>query len=269
MGWQLKSIFWGGICTKCGERIGPNENGWHSFELHRVRCLQCGPPASEPLEEKSGDQFSDLTESAPPVVSEVIQGKPPNPIGGSAALRESQKQRNSSWLKGATGEYLMDKALHQHLDKDAIVLTDRQLPATSSNIDHVVVAPSGVWVIDSKNWEGKIEYKFESSKSSRMRLLVGGEDRTYKVDAIYRQVIPIAQIIGDMSVPIHPAMAFVNSEWSLSSLPRLLMKKPYKHGEVWISPPRILINQINKPGLLGKPVIDQLAQLLDASLPPR
>jgi hypothetical protein len=37
MSWQYKSLFWGGICMKCGERIGQSENGWHSEELHKVR----------------------------------------------------------------------------------------------------------------------------------------------------------------------------------------------------------------------------------------
>ena len=53
------------------------------------------------------------------------------------------------------------------------------VPGGNANIDHVVVASSGVWIIDSKMWEGKIVYKSKTlSTSANMRLTVGGQDRT-------------------------------------------------------------------------------------------
>lgn len=122
------------------------KTGWHNAEVKKVRCAECGPPDASPP-----------TDS--PVEPEEMR---PDPIGGSAALREAQLRRDRNWLKGAAGEYLMDQSLHRRLNKDAVILTDRAIPGTKSNIDHVVIAPSGVWIIDSKKWKGKIEYKAES-----------------------------------------------------------------------------------------------------------
>jgi hypothetical protein len=36
----------------------------------------------------------------------------------------------------------------------AVVLHDREVPGTRANIDHLVVAGDGVWVVDTKRWAG-------------------------------------------------------------------------------------------------------------------
>ena len=69
----------------------------------------------------------------------------------------SRGKRDRNWRRGAAGEYLMDRFLHEKLKDGEVILTDRRVPDSSSNIDHVVVASSGVWIIDSKKWRGKIE----------------------------------------------------------------------------------------------------------------
>ncbi len=96
----------------------------------------------------------------------------------------------------------MDSSLQHRLIEGAVVLTDRRVPGTKSNIDHIVIAPSGVWIIDSKKWNGKIKYKAESMMSVNMRLFVGGKDRTSAVESIYGLVIPVAQVMKDRSVPV-------------------------------------------------------------------
>jgi hypothetical protein len=192
-----------------------------------------------------------------------------NPVGGSAALREARTRRDPKWTKGAAGEYLMDLSLHNHVNEGAVILTDRQVPGTKSNIDHIVVAPSGVWIIDSKNWKGKIEYKSATMMSTTKRLFVGGKDRTSAVEAIFSQVIPVAQVIGDKSVPIKPALVFIDGDWSDSSTARILASKPYQHLSVWISWPKAIWKKINEPGPLDADAVKRIGAELDAALPPR
>jgi hypothetical protein len=38
-----------------------------------------------------------------------------------------------------------------------LVLHDRAIPGTRSNIDHIAVVPSGVWVIDTKQYRGRVQ----------------------------------------------------------------------------------------------------------------
>jgi hypothetical protein len=164
----------------------------------------------------------------------------------------------------------MDSALHQRLNQGSIILTDRQVPGTKSNIDHIVIAPSGVWIIDSKKWKGKIEYKSASFTDVTMHLYVGGKDRTSEVDSIYGLVIPVAQVIADRSIPIQPALVFIEGDWGSTALPRfLLFGKPYKHEDVYISGPKVLIKKINEAGPLDAESINRIANKLDEALTPR
>jgi len=163
----------------------------------------------------------------------------------------------------------MGVSLEHRLTSDAKVLTDRQVPGTNSNIDHIVIASSGVWIIDSKKWTGKIEYKADSLASINTRLYVGGKDRTSKVESLYGLVIPVAQVIEDRTIPIYPALVFIEGDWSTASLPRFLMGKPYVHEGVFISTPRTLIKMINEPGALNAETINLLADKLDETLKPR
>lgn len=229
------------------------ELGWHNAEIKKVRCGECGPPDASPRSDS-------------PVEPEKMR---PDPVGGSAALREAQVRRDRNWLKGAAGEYLMDQSLHRRLNEDAVILTDRAIPKTKSNIDHVVIAPSGVWIIDSKKWKGKIEYKADSFTSVTMHLYVDGKDRTSAIEAIYGLVIPVAQIIDDRSIPIHPALVFIEGNWSYRSFPGLPFNKPRQHEGVWITPPKMLADKINEPGRLSAETVRQLAKKLDEALKPR
>jgi hypothetical protein len=192
-----------------------------------------------------------------------------NPVGGSAALRVARARRDPKWTKGAAGEYLMDLSLHNHVNEGSIILTDRQVPGTKSNIDEIVVAPSGVWIIDSKNWKGKIEYKSATKMSTAKRLYVDGKDRTSAVEAIFNLVIPVAQVIGDRSVPIKPALVFIEGDWSDTSAARILTSKPYQHLSVWISWPKAIWKKINEPGPLDAGAVKRIGTTLDAALPPR
>jgi hypothetical protein len=247
MTWQSKPLRFGGVCDACGAQIEVKAVGWHNPELKKVRCISCGPPAEAEA------------------THEVLAGPEltPDPIGGSAALREARSRRDPKWIKGAAGEYLMDQSLHKQVSEDSVILTDRRVPGAKSNIDHIVIASSGVWIIDTKNWRGRIEYKAPSSTSVDTRLFVGGKDRTSVVEAMYSMVIPVAQAIGDRSVPVKPALVFVDGDWALSALPRMMINRPYKHLGVWILPPKNLSRLINEPGPLNLEAIQSLGKKLD------
>ena len=249
MAWQSKSLRYGGTCDSCGTKIEVRATGWHNPDLKKVRCVACGPPADG-------------------VSADESQAMSPDPIGGSAALREARSRHDHKWVKGAAGEYLMDQSLHNRLSKDAVILTDRQIPRTTANIDHIVVAPSGVWIIDTKTWKGRIEYKARSPLGVDNRLYVGGKDRTSVVEAMYAMVIPVAQAIGDRSVPVHPALVFIDGDWATAALPRFMMNRPFQHLNVWITPPKILAKMINDAGPLDLKTVQTLGAKLDRLFSP-
>ena len=193
-----------------------------------------------------------------------VPSRPP-PIGGSSTIKWAETGQKRNRRKGAAGEYLMDLRLHSDLTNGEVILNDRRIPDGYGNIDHVVVAPSGVWIIDSKSWSGRIEYRGVKGVFDPIEhLFVGEKDCTYLVDDIYAQVIPVAALINDRAVPIRPAIVFLEGDWK--STWRLLRNKPYVHKHVVIAWPSALISKINEPGPLTPNVIEEIGHDLDQRL---
>ncbi|MGG5257542.1 nuclease-related domain-containing protein [Phycicoccus avicenniae] len=86
--------------------------------------------------------------------------------GGSAermaqALAARGDHTAAAWAAGAEGERRVAAALAT-LPDDFLVLHDRLLMpgVTESNLDHLVVGPTGVLLVDAKNWSGQVtEYR--------------------------------------------------------------------------------------------------------------
>ncbi len=57
---------------------------------------------------------------------------------------------------GWAGEKEVVKLLESKLSDDYILLNDLFLRGGGGDIDHIVLAPSGVFVLETKNWSGEI-----------------------------------------------------------------------------------------------------------------
>ena len=80
------------------------------------------------------------------------------------AKRQREKaerlQRSAAlWERGAQGEEAVARALTD-LPEGWVALHDLAWPGRQrANIDHVVVGPGGVFVVDAKNWSGRVEVR--------------------------------------------------------------------------------------------------------------
>ena len=74
-----------------------------------------------------------------------------------AELRAQGKTSAGAWAAGAEGERRVADALTQ-LPEEWLVLHDRLLMPglAESNLDHLLVGPAGVILVDAKNWAGQI-----------------------------------------------------------------------------------------------------------------
>ncbi len=233
----------------CGARIGKGDEGWHDPTVSRVSCSACPPLKSLPANQPR----------------EVMRA---NPAGGTSALAIGQSKKSSNWVKGAAGEYLMAKDLHSALGADGVVLNDRAVPNSHANIDHIVIASSGVWIIDTKVRKGQIRVKTAGSRlSGAQKLMVGDRDESACTEKIYSQVIPIANLLGDPRIPIHPALAFIDADWGSGIALRAIRNRPYKMLGVTIAWPKAIIAKIAEDGPLSKDAIMLIAAKLDAALP--
>src|SRR6266571_1114104 len=102
------------------------------------------------------------------------------------------------------------------------VLHDRRIPGSRANIDHIVVAPWGVFVIDAKNYKGRVEKRDRGGFfSTDHRLYVGGRDKTALVAGVTKQVEAVRAALGDelANGPICKTICFVAADSSLFAYP--------------------------------------------------
>ena len=70
---------------------------------------------------------------------------------------ESEKTRPELWHRGAMGE-VQTAALLAPLEAEGFrLLHDRRIPGHHGNIDHIVIGPSGIFVIETKSWPGAVQ----------------------------------------------------------------------------------------------------------------
>lgn len=85
---------------------------------------------------------------------EAYDGVPLADLLGPLAPIESAPA--AKWRRGAEGERRTAQLLAPLRHLGWTVLHDRRIPGSAANVDHLVVGPSGVWVVDSKLWRGRV-----------------------------------------------------------------------------------------------------------------
>lgn len=82
--------------------------------------------------------------------AQKVRRKWGNRIGGLVLAVSGDPRLTKAWRIGSVGEERLARFFQRELPKSEIALHDRHIPGFRANIDHVLVAPSGVWVIDAK-----------------------------------------------------------------------------------------------------------------------
>lgn len=100
-------------------------------------------------------------------------------LGGVILALQDAPQHETSWGQGASGEKLVAQALAKRCS-DVAVLRDRRIPGSRANIDHIAVAATGVWVIDTKRYRGKLQ--IAKSLFGKPTLRIAGRDKTKLVE---------------------------------------------------------------------------------------
>jgi hypothetical protein len=120
-------------------------------------------------------------------------------LGGVVLALSDDPHSTAAWAYGASGERALGKLLDPLRDEGIAVLHDRRIPGSKANIDHLVVAPWGVFVIDAKNYKGRVERRDKGGFfSTDYRLYVGGRDKTALVAAMSKQVEACTGLQGNL-----------------------------------------------------------------------
>jgi hypothetical protein len=107
----------------------------------------------------------------------------------------------SAWRRGAVGERRTARLLDQLERHGWAVLHDLAVPGSRANIDHLVIGPGGVFVIDSKQYRGRLQL------DPTGRLWHGRYPLVPALRAVSFEADRTAQVLTDPDVVVVPIVA--------------------------------------------------------------
>ncbi|MGH9106124.1 MAG: nuclease-related domain-containing protein [Acidimicrobiales bacterium] len=206
--------------------------------------------------------WRDQAKRGHPVLGRLASAVTPKPTIG------PEPQSVTAWQTGSHGEVRVGGALERWATTvGAVVLHDRKIPGSRANIDHLVVAQSGVWSVDAKEHAVPVT-KVDVGEWLRtdLRLKVAGRDRTKLLDGLEWQMGRLSEMLERLApgpaVPVCGALCFVGSEW-----PRF-RPKPLVFGAmavVWPSGLPEVLSTLRPPTAIP---LAETATLLARAFPP-
>jgi hypothetical protein len=160
-----------------------------------------------------------------PALGRIVTAFTPKPQVG------PESQSTAAWKTGADGERRVAEVL---ADVPGIeVLHDRLVPGQrGASIDHIVVGPAGVSVVDAKKYSGRLEVR-DVGSMFRLdeRLYVAGRDRSKTVDGVLGQVEVVRAALSDEfgDIPVRGVLCFIGCDWGI----RMKAKELRGVGIVW------------------------------------
>jgi hypothetical protein len=193
-----------------------------------------------------------------------------HPVLGGLMLAVADEPTNSgtrAWDLGAHGEEVFATSLDRLADAGLYFLHDRRIPPTRANIDHIVIAPSGVYVIDAKNYTGRAQLSVTGGIFSPRveKLKVGRRDCTKLVDGVHKQVDRVSELLArdgiGQDVPVRGMLCFVEGDWPL-------LGGSFTVGGLEVLWPKRARKIITAPGALTDDRLRVLHRHLAAEFPP-
>jgi hypothetical protein len=178
-------------------------------------------------------------------------------------LVTGEPQSTRAWDQGGRGEEWVGRQLDKAVGLDGVVLHDRSIPGSSGNIDHIAIVPSGVWIIDTKNYTGRVEERdLGRWFVSRPALFVNGRDRSSLVGGVLRQVDRVEPTVRavDADVPMFAVLCFAAAEWGY-------LGRPFTIDDVYITWANKLSSSLVARGPLSVDAIRTLATRIAATFP--
>lgn len=213
-----------GLITRAAQRAGPSQEvrhsstGWGVLAADGLKAVGWGMSADPSLEldvgVPGGSARREHERRRAGRQQRVRQRL--NPIIGGAllALRDDPTQERA-WALGAGGEERVAAVLAERLASDTVVLHDRRIPGSKANIDHIAVARSGIWVIDTKRYTGKVAVS--APLLGQAKLTINGRDQSKLIDGLDRQV-QLVRAAAEVVAPgalVHGALCIVQADLPL------------------------------------------------------
>jgi hypothetical protein len=262
-----------------------------------VTCVECpaappyaAPELGSPSEEGTPAAANDVSPEPKAELTEVLAG-----TAGASAKREYERRRDRrdtrireehpllgklilavtddpqstrAWAVGARGE----EVLGERLDKlsfshpGVLVLHDRRIPRTAANIDHIVVSPSGVFVIDAKRYQGRPRLQVEGGliRPRIEKLMVGPRNRTKQVDGVKKQADHVRSALHDAGleqISVNGMLCFIEADWPVFG-------GAFTVDGIRVLWPKKAVEHLLVPGPMDEETAQHIHRTLASSFPP-
>ncbi len=218
-----------GACRACGVDLPAGEQAMYDRTHKAVTCLPChapvasapgSPPVDPPRASAGTAGASARREHERRVARRQAKVRAAHPhVGGLILALRDDPQTTTAWAVGARGEELLAKRLDTLTTSGVRMLHDRRIPGSKANIDHIAVAPSGVFVIDAKRYRGRPRLQVDGGlfRPRTEKLMVAGRDCTKLVAGIRGQVhlVQLALAGSYAEVGVHGMLCFIEADWPL------------------------------------------------------
>lgn len=179
-------------------------------------------------------------------------------LAGGATFGLLRRSRSElAWRKGASGERRVGRVLDSLQESGVRTLHDRKMPNSPANIDHVVVSPVGVFTVETKSYDGRLEVRARGSQ-----LWINGRNRSSMMSQARQQADAVRAVLNgqNMDIPTYPMLCFVGT-----SLP--LLFPPREIAGVVVCTPRSLTRRLqNHPIRLSEGQVMSVQEALDDAL---
>jgi hypothetical protein len=250
-------------CAACGTKLARHTDAFRDPETKAITCVSCAPAGPEIDRGTAGASAArEWRRRHARRESEVRDrfGR----LGGLVLAVTDDPQSTRAWAVGSNGESLLGKQLNGLRDDGIAVLHDRRIPGSRANIDHIAISPSGVFVVDAKNYTGRVRLVDRGGFFAHdYRLYVGSRDRTKLVAGLDAQTAAARAALGadGADVPIWRALCFVSAEFDLFAS-SLVVDGAY------VVTPRALGKLLRADGPHGRETIERLERRLALASPP-
>lgn len=265
---RILTLRYPAACSLCSSALPPGTKAWWDRETKRATCFVCvsGAELAHALVGIAGGSGRQKYDRLRERREREVKGRFGDTFGRFYLRLKNEPQSTRAWQTGSAGEQRLARFFEKELPESAVVLHDRRIPGSRANIDHIVVAASGVWVIDAKLYEGKVVRRtIGSIWNAEDRVFVGGRDRTKLVHAMAGQVEATRSALAPdplaSEVAVRAAVCFVASEWRLFA-------RPFELNGVAVIWPQKLVERVAAPGPLTATAIARLANRIAVGLPP-
>ncbi len=160
--------------------------------------------------------------------------------------------------QGARGERRTAEVLNPRSGDGWYVLHDLAVPASRANIDHVVVTPAGVFVVDSKDWSGRVS-------AGKDTLWVGRYPKSRELDTLEWETSAVTSALA-RDLPGWPitVRAVISLTNGLPAQPVLQARQITA-----VAVEDLIAHLASGPARLQPAQVSAIAEAIDAALPSR